>query len=44
MKILSLRLRSFRSYEQLQLCPPDGVTVLVGENGAGKTNLLEAVH
>ena len=44
MKIRSLRLRSFRSYEQLQLCPPDGVTVLVGENGAGKTNLLEAVH
>ncbi len=44
MKIRSLRLRSFRSYEQLLLCPPDGVTVLVGENGAGKTNLLEAVH
>ena len=44
MKIQTLRLRHFRSYEQLTLCPPDGVTVLAGENGAGKTNLLEAVH
>lgn len=40
----SLRLRDFRGYRQVLLTPPEGVTVLVGENGAGKTNLLEAVH
>ncbi len=44
MHILSLRLHDFRSYRQVLLSPPQGVTVFVGENGAGKTNLLEAVH
>ena len=44
MRITGLRLRDFRGYRQLLLAPPPGVTVLVGENGAGKTNLLEAVH
>ena len=44
MRITGLRLRDFRGYKQVMLSPPEGVTVLVGENGAGKTNLLEAVH
>lgn len=44
MRITSLRLHDFRSYKQVLLRPPQGVTVLVGQNGAGKTNLLEAVH
>ena len=44
MRVTGLRLRDFRGYQQVLLTPPDGVTVLVGENGAGKTNLLEAVH
>lgn len=44
MHVLSLRLHDFRSYRQVLLTPPRGVTVFVGENGAGKTNLLEAVH
>ena len=44
MRITGLRLRDFRGYRQLLLTPPPGVTVLVGENGAGKANLLEAVH
>lgn len=44
MRLLTLRLHDFRSYHQVLLSPPDGVTVFVGENGAGKTNLLEAVH
>ena len=34
----------FRNYEAAEFRPaPDGVTLLVGDNGAGKTNLLEAV-
>ncbi|MBR3739179.1 MAG: DNA replication/repair protein RecF [Clostridia bacterium] len=44
MRLTALRLRDFRGYGQVMLSLPEGVTVLVGENGAGKTNLLEAVH
>lgn len=44
MLLKQLRLHDFRSYKQLSITPPDGVTVIVGENGAGKTNLLEAIH
>ncbi len=34
----------FRNYEAAEFRPaPDGVTLLVGDNGAGKTNVLEAV-
>ncbi|HHT08021.1 MAG: DNA replication/repair protein RecF [Christensenellales bacterium] len=44
MRLLQLRLHQFRSYEQLTLMPPPGITILIGENGAGKTNLLEAIH
>ena len=44
MRIQTLRLHDFRSYRQVLLTPPQGTTVFVGENGAGKTNLLEAVH
>jgi len=44
MRMTGLRLHDFRGYGQVLLSPPEGVTVLVGENGAGKTNLLEAVH
>ncbi len=44
MHLTQLRLHNFRSYAQLTLLPPKGITILVGENGAGKTNLLEAIH
>ncbi len=44
MRLTQLRLHNFRSYGQLALMPPPGLTVFVGENGAGKTNLLEAIH
>ncbi|MFO1080450.1 MAG: DNA replication/repair protein RecF [Reyranellaceae bacterium] len=41
--VRQLRLTDFRNYRQLRLdCGPEPV-VLVGENGAGKTNLLEAL-
>lgn len=38
-----LRLAHFRNYESLSLPLSGGHVVLTGENGAGKTNLLEAV-
>ncbi len=44
MKIVSLRLRDFRSYSDCFFTPCEGVTALVGDNGQGKTNVLEAVY
>jgi DNA replication and repair protein RecF len=38
-----LSLTDFRSYAQVDLKLGPGVTVLVGSNGIGKTNLMEAV-
>lgn len=38
-----LSLSQFRSYSDAVLAPGPGLVVLTGENGAGKTNLLEAV-
>ncbi|MBT2248286.1 DNA replication/repair protein RecF [Arthrobacter sp. BHU FT2] len=38
-----LSLTDFRSYAQVDLALKPGVTVLVGYNGIGKTNLMEAI-
>ncbi len=44
MYLEALWLTDFRSYRNAQLEPaPDGLTVVVGANGEGKTNLLEAI-
>jgi DNA replication and repair protein RecF len=43
-RLSQIRLRRFRNYTQLDLELPPGLTVLVGENGQGKTNILEAVY
>ncbi len=39
-----LTLRDFRSYHSVDLGLTDGVTVFVGRNGQGKTNLVEAIE
>ena len=44
MYIRSLALANFRSYRRLNLELSQGLSVFVGENGQGKSNLLEAVH
>ena len=41
--LASLRLTDFRSYDRLDLTLSPGPIVLFGANGAGKTNLMEAV-
>ena len=43
-RLTALALRDFRNFERQDLdLPPDGL-VVVGENGQGKTNLLEAAY
>ena len=44
MRIELIKLRDFRNYEELTLAPHPGVNILFGQNGSGKTNLLEAIH
>ena len=43
MRLQRIALTDFRSYESVELVPAEGLTVVVGANGEGKTNLLEAV-
>lgn len=42
MWISSLQLDGFRNYQQLHLSLEPGINLFVGENGSGKTNLVEA--
>jgi len=41
--IVSLTLSSFRNYDSARITPSAGLIALCGHNGAGKTNLLEAI-
>ncbi len=43
MTLSRISLSNFRSYEDALIKPGGGFIVLTGENGAGKTNVLEAV-
>ncbi len=40
----TLTARGYRSYEDYELELADGITILVGRNAAGKTNLVEALQ
>jgi DNA replication and repair protein RecF len=42
-RVTHLSLRDFRSYTEVELPLDAGVTALIGPNGQGKTNLVEAV-
>lgn len=44
MHIAVVHLRSFRNYENLRIEPSEGLTILVGPNAAGKTNVIEGVQ
>ncbi len=44
MIITRAQLKSFRSYEACEIAPCEGVNVLLGDNGQGKTNVLEALY
>ena len=44
MRVLSVRLRDFRTYTRAEAHFGEGLTVVHGANGAGKSNLLEALY
>lgn len=44
MLITRVQLTQYRSYEACALAPCEGVNVLLGDNGQGKTNVLEALY
>ena len=44
MQVTRLDIRQLRRFEQVQLLPAPGLNLLVGDNGAGKTSVLEALH
>jgi DNA replication and repair protein RecF len=44
MRVARILLEDFRSYARAERVLGPGVTALVGRNGAGKTNVLEAIH
>lgn len=44
MKASNLELYNFRNYEYENISFSDGVNIIHGENGMGKTNILEAVY
>jgi DNA replication and repair protein RecF len=44
LRITSLELTDYRSYERLKLQPDPRITVLAGPNAAGKTNVIEAIQ
>lgn len=43
MELSWLELRDFRCYRHLRFAPAAGINVLIGDNGAGKTSVLEAI-
>lgn len=42
-RLLNLKLSHFRNYKYLEIEPQKNIVVIVGHNGAGKTNILEAI-
>ncbi len=44
MYIKSINLQNFRSYPEKTVEFDSGVNLILGENGAGKSNLIEAIY
>ncbi len=44
MRLLSLQVQDFRNLAEVRLVPSPRATIAVGQNGQGKTNLLEALY
>jgi len=44
MKIIELNLQNFRNYENLSLNFSNKQNIIIGSNGSGKTNIVEAIY
>ena len=44
MALRKVRLENLRCIEQAELQPADGLNLIIGSNGAGKTSVLEAIY
>lgn len=44
MHIVRLTLNHLRRFDSVELAPRPGINLITGDNGAGKTSLLEALH
>ena len=44
MKILNLKLKNFRNYNDLDIDFSDRLNIIIGNNAQGKTNILEAIY
>lgn len=44
MHLRTLNLINFKNYEETEISLSDGINCFVGNNGAGKTNILDAIH
>ena len=42
-KLLKLKLKNFKSFKRAELPIADGFTAIVGSNGSGKSNILDAI-
>ncbi len=44
MKLLDLKLKNFRNYQSLKISFSPKMNLIIGTNGVGKTNLIEAIY
>jgi len=44
LKIRSIEIKNYRSLHDVKMTKLDGMTILVGKNGSGKSNILEALE
>ena len=44
MKIEHIKLTNFRNYDELELDFNPNINIIVGNNGQGKTNILESIY
>ena len=43
MKLISLELHNFRKFARAEISFPEGITAIIGNNGAGKSTIIEAI-
>ena len=44
MRIKNIKLLNFRNYDDVTIDFIPGVNIIIGDNGVGKTNILEAIY